>query len=103
VTGNIIAATPVQQQTFNNGGDGLWRWMPSINVDAQGNMAIGRCASSTTVNPGIRYAGRLASDSKYARFGRSDHDVEHRASDKSQYRSESARWGDYSSMFVDPE
>src|SRR5205814_4681531 len=26
VTGNTIPATPLQQQTFNNGADGLWRW-----------------------------------------------------------------------------
>ncbi|MBV9242856.1 MAG: hypothetical protein JO314_12705, partial [Acidobacteria bacterium] len=36
VTGNTIPATPLQQQTFNNGGDGLWRFMPSINVDTLG-------------------------------------------------------------------
>ena len=45
-----------------NGNDGLWRWMPSINVDGSGNMAIGYTTSSTTVNPGIRYAGRLTTD-----------------------------------------
>src|SRR5205085_4632952 len=37
VTGNTIPATPAQQQTFNNNADGLWRFMPSINVDRQGN------------------------------------------------------------------
>jgi hypothetical protein len=34
MTGNTIPATPAQQQSFNNGGDGLWRWMPT-NVDCQ--------------------------------------------------------------------
>jgi Cohesin domain len=98
MTGNTIPAAPAQQQTFNNSADGLWRSMPSINVDAQGNMAIGYTASSTTVNPAIRYAGRLAGDP---------------ANDLSQgeatmiaggghQTSTSGRWGDYSSMFVDP-
>src|SRR4051812_3046660 len=41
VTGSSIPAAPTQQQTFNNGGDGLWRWMPSLGVDSFGNMAIG--------------------------------------------------------------
>src|ERR1051326_5185361 len=55
-------ATPTQQQDFNNGNDGLFRWMPSINVDGSGNMSIGYSTSSTTVNPGIRVAGRLVTD-----------------------------------------
>ena len=62
VTGNTIPAAPVQQQSFNNNGDGVWRWMPSINVDGQGNVAIGYSASGPVLNPGIRYAGRLATD-----------------------------------------
>src|SRR5262249_475681 len=62
MTGNTIPATPAQQQDWNNGADGLFRWMPSINVDRQGNVAIGYSTSSTTLNPEIRYAGRLASD-----------------------------------------
>ena len=62
MTGNTIPATPTQQQDWNNGADGLFRWMPSINVDWQGNVAIGYSTSSTTLNPEIRYAGRLAGD-----------------------------------------
>ena len=62
MTGNTIPATPAQQQDWNNGADGLFRWMPSINVDRQGNVAIGYSTSSTTLNPEIRYAGRLAGD-----------------------------------------
>ena len=59
VTGGVIPATPTQQQTFNNAGDGLWRWMPSIAVDASGNMAIAYSVSSATTEPAIAYAGRL--------------------------------------------
>ena len=33
VTGGNFPATPVQQQDWSNGNDGLWRWMPSIAVD----------------------------------------------------------------------
>ena len=56
VTGSTIPATPAQQQTFNNGADGLWRWMPSIAVDSQGDMSIGYNVSSFTLDPAIRYA-----------------------------------------------
>ena len=30
VTGGNFPATPVQQQDWSNGNDGLWRWMPSM-------------------------------------------------------------------------
>jgi hypothetical protein len=62
VTGGNFPATPVQQQDWSNGNDGLWRWMPSIAVDESGNTVIGYSTSSTTIVPSIRYAGRLASD-----------------------------------------
>src|SRR5205085_2338782 len=98
VTGNTIATSPVQQQSFNNGGDGLWRAMPSINVDHEGNVSIGYTASSATVDPGIRYAGRLAGDplntmaqGEAVMTPGTGHQTD-----------TSGRWGDYSSMFVDP-
>ena len=62
MTGNTIPASPAQQQTYTNGGDGLWRWMSSLAVDNSGDLAIGYTASSTTVSPGIRYAGRIPAD-----------------------------------------
>ena len=62
VTGGIFPATAVQQQDWDNAGDGLWRWMPSIAVDEDGNTVMGYSTSSTTIVPSIRYAGRLASD-----------------------------------------
>jgi len=62
VTGGNFPATPVQQQDWTNGNDGLWRWMPSIAVDQSGDTAIGYSTSSASIFPGIRYAGRLASD-----------------------------------------
>ena len=53
VTGGTIPAAPVQSQTWNNAADGLWRWMPSIAVDYQGNMAINYATSSSTIFPSI--------------------------------------------------
>jgi hypothetical protein len=98
VTGNTIPATPRQQQSFNNGGDGLWRFMPSMNVDWQGNVAIGYSAASTTINPGIRYAGRLATDpSNNMSQGEAV-----MTSATGHQTSTGHRWGDYSTVFVDP-
>jgi hypothetical protein len=65
VTGGTFPATPIQQQEWTNGNDGLWRFMPSIAVDQNGNAAIGYSVSKggdDGIHPGIRYAGRLASD-----------------------------------------
>src|SRR6266542_5137250 len=63
VTGGAINTTPVQQQIYGHvGSDGLHRWMGSLAVDGQGNMALGYSTSKAGVNPAIRYNGRLASD-----------------------------------------
>ena len=59
VTGGLFPATPVQQQEWTNGGDGLWRWMSSVAVDQNGNTAIGYSTSNTDQFASIRYAGRL--------------------------------------------
>jgi hypothetical protein len=98
VTGGTIPATPVQQQTFNNGGDGLWRFMPSIAVDAQGNMAIGYAVSSSTANPAIKYAGRLANDPLNS-VAQGEALLIQGAGHQT---SSSGRWGDYSGMSIDP-
>jgi uncharacterized repeat protein (TIGR01451 family) len=63
VTGGTISTTPVQQQIYGNlGSDGVHRWMGSLAVDKAGDMALGYSASSASLNPDIRYNGRLASD-----------------------------------------
>ena len=98
VTGNTIPAAPAQQQTFNNAADGLWRFMPSINVDRIGNMVIGYSASSATAEPSIRYAGRLAGDPA-STLAQGEVVMQAGAGHQT---SSSGRWGDYSTMFVDP-
>jgi hypothetical protein len=37
VTGGNFPASPAQQQTWTNAGDGLYRFMPAISVDNSGN------------------------------------------------------------------
>ena len=59
-----VTAGPVtvfQESTYQP--DTTWRWMGSVAQDVQGNLALGFSASSATINPQIRYAGRLATRS----------------------------------------
>jgi hypothetical protein len=57
VTGGTFPATPVQQQTWTNGNDGLYRFMSSIAVDNAGNTAIGYATSSSAAFPGFVMRG----------------------------------------------
>jgi hypothetical protein len=98
VTGGNFPAAPVQQQSWNNGNDGLWRWMPSIAVDQNGNMAIGYSTSSATQEPSIRYAGRLAAD-PLNDLGQGEAIMTVGGGHQTH---SSGRWGDYSMTTIDP-
>src|SRR5437764_3820565 len=98
VTGGNFPATPVQQQSWTNGSDGLWRWMPSIAVDQNGNMAIGYSTSSATQEPSIRYAGRLTSD-PLNNLGQGEAVM---IAGGGHQTHSSGRWGDYSMLTIDP-
>jgi hypothetical protein len=79
--------------------DGVNRWMGSVAMDKQGNMAAGFSVSNgSTVFPGIRYAGRLSTD-PINQFSQGEAVLQ--AGSGSQLDSGS-RWGDYTSMNVDP-
>jgi hypothetical protein len=98
VTGGSFPAMAAQQQTFDNAGDGLWRFMTSIAVDNAGNTAIGYSVSDETIFPGIRYAGRLASDPPgQLAQGEAIMTVGGGAETHS-----AGRWGDYTYTSIDP-
>ena len=62
VTGGTIVTTPVQEQIYTPDTT-LFRWMGSLALDNQGNMALGYSTSNaTTAFPSIAYSGRLATD-----------------------------------------
>ena len=74
------------------------RWMGSIAMDQDGNIALGYSVSSNTTFPSIRYTGRLADDpANQLNQG----EAELIAGGGSQ-TDPAARWGDYSMMAVDP-
>jgi hypothetical protein len=102
VTGGIIATTnPVQQSTFRP--DATHRWMPSLAVDKFGDMAVGYSASSSSIFPAIRYAGRLAGDpANILSQGETTLIAGTGAQTNNCGSGACTRWGDYSAMTVDP-
>jgi hypothetical protein len=83
-----------QEQTYAP--DATHRWMGSSAMDGAGNLATGYSASSTTLFPSIRYAGRRATD-PLSTLG-----TEATLAAGLQSQTDSDRWGDYSSMNIDP-
>ena len=77
--------------------DGVHRWMGSIAQDYAGNMALGYSVSSAVTYPSVRYAGRTASDPPGALPW-----TETALVAGTGTQSGISRWGDYSSMSVDP-
>jgi hypothetical protein len=90
--------TPTVYQQGTYAPDSTYRWMGSIAMDTAGDIALGYSASSSSVRPSIRYTGRLAGDT-LGTMGQGE--VILQAGTGSQLPS-LGRWGDYSSMTVDP-
>jgi hypothetical protein len=96
---NPHAATPtIYQQGTYAPADGASRWMASAAQDNDGNIAVGYSVSSSSVYPGIRYTGRLASDP----LGTLPQGEVTLISGSGSQTGTGYRWGDYSHMSVDP-
>ena len=93
----LADATIYQQGTYAPDAD--HRWMGSVAMDRVGNLAIGFSVSNNaTVYPSIRYAGRLNSD-PLGQLAQGEATI---IDGGGSQTSTSGRWGDYSSMTVDP-
>ena len=94
-----MATTPlVHQQGTYAPADGRYRWMPSLAVNRNGDMAVGYSISNASMYPAIGYAGRLVTDT-LGTLGQTEAImVQGIGSQSGGYN----RWGDYSSMSVDP-
>jgi uncharacterized membrane protein len=90
--------TPTVFQQGTYAPDSAYRWMGSIAMDHVGDIALGYSTSSSTTHPGIRYTARLAGDALGTMTQGEGVMI---TGGGSQTRSLS-RWGDYSSMSVDP-
>jgi Cep192 domain 4/HYDIN/CFA65/VesB-like, Ig-like domain len=88
--------TPVvfQQGTFAPGTTS--RWMGSIAMDKSGDIALGYSASSSTMAPSIFITGRVPSDAL------NTFETETRIITGAGSQQDIERWGDYSTMSIDP-
>jgi hypothetical protein len=84
-----------QQGTFAP--NATYRWMGSAAMDSAGDIGVGYSASSSTIHPAIRYAGRVPSDP----LGTLEAEVSMIEGTGSQTGGLS-RWGDYSALRIDP-
>jgi hypothetical protein len=88
--------TPTIFQQGTYAPDGAFRWMASIAMDKAQNMLMGYSVSSPQIFPSIRFTGRNASDPLNQLA------IEQAAVNGTGSQSNPDRWGDYSSMSVDP-
>jgi hypothetical protein len=79
--------------------DGNYRWMGSIAMDQNGDMALGFSESSGSLHPEIHYTGRLSGDTAGV-MTQGEGTIINGAG--SQTGSNLSRWGDYSAITVDP-
>jgi hypothetical protein len=83
-----------QQGTFAP--DANYRWLPSLAMDSAGDIAVGYSISSSSVNPGIRFTGRVPSDP----LGTMENEQD--ILDGPAIETGSFRWGAYAGMAIDP-
>ncbi len=88
----------IYQQGTYAPADGLHRWMGSAAQDSAGNMALGYSTSSATTFPSLAYTGRLAGDPLNTMP--QGEGVIHTGTGSQTGGGQ--RWGDYSSLNVDP-
>jgi len=93
-----LSTTPTVFQASTWAPDGTYRWMSSLAMDREGNIALGYSASSTAIKPQIRYTGRFVGDAP-GLMTQTEGTI---FSGAGAQRSTLTRWGDYSSMSIDP-
>src|SRR4029453_2157901 len=96
--GNATAGTPALVQQSTHQPDSTWGGMGSAAMDRAGDLALGYSASSASINPQIRYAGRLATD-PINTLAQGEATL---FSGTGSQNGTSNRWGDYSDLTVDP-
>ncbi|MFL6583135.1 MAG: hypothetical protein ACJ8KU_01300 [Chthoniobacterales bacterium] len=93
---STTAPTVFQSGTFDP--DTSYRWMSSVAMDKDSNIALGYSKSSTSIKPGIYMTGRLATDAA----GTMGAETTVQAGLGVQTSGAGNRWGDYTSMTLDP-
>lgn len=78
--------------------DGISRWNGAICEDYDGNIAMEYSVASSSVYPGVRYTGRLASDP----LGQMTFGEQTAIAGTGTLSGTYNRWGDYSQLDIDP-
>jgi hypothetical protein len=94
---NPAANPPAIYNNVNFNPDSTNRWMGAAATDKNGNVGMGYSVSSGTISPGIRVTGRLRNDIRNSVRG----EVNIQSGTGSQTFFV-PRWGDYSTMQIDP-
>jgi len=91
---------PTLYQSGTYAPDAQWRWMPSMAMDQNQDIAVGYSWSGSGAGdyPSVNYAGQTPSDP----LGTLESEVTMQAGAGSQKTGGADRWGDYTSMTVDP-
>jgi hypothetical protein len=92
-------AAPAIYQQGTYAPDANSRWMGSVAMDRNGNMAVGYSVSSGGLYPSIAYSGRLVSDPPGTL---AQGEAMLIAGSGSQTYPTDPRWGDYTTLSVDP-
>jgi hypothetical protein len=91
--------TPSMFQQATYAPDSSYRWMGSVAMDHNGDIAAGYSISDgSSVKPGIRFAGRLVGDPA-GQFSQGEGTI---VAGGGVNTGTYSRWGDYSSMSIDP-
>jgi hypothetical protein len=98
---DLLGKAFVHQQGTYMQHDGNGRWMGSIAMDKTGNMALGFSVSGPSMFPSIHYTGRRFWD--LPNTMRTENTIVDGGGFQLPFRvGERNRWGDYSSMAIDP-
>lgn len=92
--------TPTVYQSGTFAPDAQYRWMSGIAMDQNQDIAIGysRSGSASGQYPSLVYAGRVPTDA----LGTMESEIVLKAGAGSQSSGNKDRWGDYSSVTIDP-
>ncbi|HEY6039581.1 MAG TPA: MYXO-CTERM sorting domain-containing protein [Kofleriaceae bacterium] len=91
------STTPTVFQQGTYAPDGAFRWIPSIAMDASGDIAVVYSVSSSTIKPSVRIAAHAVTDPP-GMFGAAESPVV----DGKSVQTSIDRWGDYAALNIDP-
>jgi hypothetical protein len=88
--------TPTIFQQGTYAPNATFRWMGSMAMDQAGDMLMSYSVSSSSIDPGIAYTGRVPADA----LGTME--SENTLLTGTHFQTGHSRWGDYSAMRIDP-